>query len=75
MTEPDLVVDARGLRCPQPVLLLARAAKDRPGVLVEVCADDPAAATDIPAWCRMRGAELLVADETEGRWLVRAPGG
>jgi TusA-related sulfurtransferase len=58
--EPELVVDARGRRCPLPVIDLARAL---PGVrqqdVVEVLADDPAAATDIPAWCRMRGHGYL----------------
>jgi len=28
------------------------------GDVVRVVADDPAAAVDIPAWCRMRGHEL-----------------
>lgn len=71
--EPDVRVDARGLLCPQPVLLLARVAKTERGALVEVLADDPAAATDIPAWCRMRGAELVDADPEGGAWLVRTP--
>jgi TusA-related sulfurtransferase len=29
-----------------------------------VLADDPAAANDIAAWCRMRGHELVNATET-----------
>ena len=32
------------------------------GEIVRVLADDPAAANDIPAWCRMKGQELVVAD-------------
>jgi tRNA 2-thiouridine synthesizing protein A len=52
-------VDARGLRCPLPVIRLAEAARDAPpGTLVVVLADDPAARYDIPAWCRMRHHEL-----------------
>lgn len=54
-----LRIDARGLLCPQPVLLLARAATAHAGCLIEVVADDPAAATDIPAWCEMRQAQLV----------------
>ena len=51
---PDL--DARGLRCPQPVIRLARLARDLPGgSTLLVLADDPAAESDIPAWGRMRG--------------------
>ncbi len=61
-----VVVDARGLRCPLPVIRLAQRVRDlEPGTLVEVWATDPAAAADIPAWCRMRGQELLSADDRE----------
>ncbi len=31
--------------------------------MLRVLADDPAAAIDIPAWCRMRGQELLPTDD------------
>ncbi|GIE30225.1 hypothetical protein Ait01nite_032700 [Actinoplanes italicus] len=32
------------------------------GEIVRVLADDPAAAGDIPAWCRMKGQEFVAAD-------------
>lgn len=52
----SLTLDARGKRCPLPVIMLARlAAGQAPGTEIAVLADDPAAAVDIPAWCRMRG--------------------
>lgn len=58
MTEPALVIDAVGRMCPMPVIELARNINDVPvGALVEILSDDPAAATDIPAWCRMRDQE------------------
>lgn len=54
------VLDSRGRRCPLPVLDLARAL---PGIEIgselTVLADDPAAASDIQAWCRMRGQQLV----------------
>jgi tRNA 2-thiouridine synthesizing protein A len=34
--------------------------------VVQVLADDPAAAHDIPAWCRMRGQEFVRADTVDG---------
>jgi len=50
------VVDARGERCPLPVIRLARLVRDDPRPrVVTVLATDPAAAHDVPAWCRMRG--------------------
>lgn len=60
------VVDARGLRCPLPVIRLASAARDLPaGSVLELWATDPAARADVPAWCRMRGHELLATTEDE----------
>ena len=54
------ILDARGKRCPLPVILLARLVPDVDiGSVVRVLADDPAAAVDIPAWCRMRGQEYV----------------
>lgn len=65
---PDAQVDARGQRCPLPVIRLARAAADLgPGALVRVLATDPAAASDVPAFCRMRGHALeAVSDAGDG---------
>lgn len=60
-------VDARGLRCPLPVIRLAAAAMDAPvDTRITVLTSDPAARHDIPAWCRMRGHELCeVTDSTQ----------
>ena len=63
-------VDARGLRCPLPVIRLAEAARDAPaGTLITLQANDPSARHDVPAWCRMRGHELRevteIADATD----------
>ena len=56
----DDVVDARGKRCPIPVIDLARHAAEHPAAgRVLVLATDPAAAHDIPAWCRMRGHRFV----------------
>ena len=68
-------VDARGLRCPLPVIRLAAAARDAPaGTLITVLATDPAARHDVPAWCRMRGQEYVgaePADDGVPRYVVR----
>ena len=58
----EVVVDARGQRCPLPVIRLARVVRDEAGLRqVTVLATDPAAAHDIPAWCRMRGQRFVEA--------------
>jgi tRNA 2-thiouridine synthesizing protein A len=54
------VLDCRGMRCPLPVIMLARRLPQVPiGTVIRVLADDPAAAVDIPAWCRLREQEYL----------------
>ncbi len=57
---PDVVVEARGVLCPVPIIRLARAAASLPtGTVVELRTDDVAAEHDVPAWCRLRGHHLL----------------
>lgn len=64
------LLDARGLACPVPVIKLAKlAAAAQTGDVIEILSDDPAAEYDIPAWCRMRGHELLSA--AAGRHTIR----
>ncbi len=64
-------VDARGLRCPLPVLRLRKMAEGRTG-LIELLSDDPAAEADVPAFVREKQWEL-VSRTVEGatiRWLI-----
>jgi len=59
-------LDCTGQLCPLPVLELARHIGDvEVGDEIVVVADDPAAATDIPAWCRLRGHEFAGAEGNE----------
>jgi TusA-related sulfurtransferase len=63
-TVNQIEVDARGLRCPLPVIHLAAAARDAPaGTRIVVLASDPAARYDVPAWCRMRAHEMCEITE------------
>nr|WP_205629498.1 sulfurtransferase TusA family protein [Jiangella muralis] len=67
MTDATLVLDCRGMRCPLPIIELARRIGDvEVGQTVTVLADDPAAASDVPAWCRMRAHEYVGADGADG---------
>lgn len=55
-----VVVDARGRRCPIPIIRIAAAATDLPeGTHIDLLATDPATGADLSAWCRMRGHTLL----------------
>jgi tRNA 2-thiouridine synthesizing protein A len=60
MAEAEVVIDARGLYCPIPILRLAKAFRGtRAGVVVRLLATDPAAVEDVNVFCRERGHELL----------------
>jgi TusA-related sulfurtransferase len=71
----DLELDCRAMRCPMPVIELARRFEEVPvGGVVAVVATDVAAGVDVPAWCRMRGQDYLgddVAEDGTPRYLVR----
>jgi tRNA 2-thiouridine synthesizing protein A len=71
----DLVLDCRGMRCPLPVIELAKRIGDvAVGSVIRIIADDPAAATDVPAWCRMRQHEYAgpgEPEESSPSYLVR----
>jgi tRNA 2-thiouridine synthesizing protein A len=54
------VLDLRGLKCPLPALLAKRALmRAVPGALLEVIADDPLAAVDIPHMCAQESFEVV----------------
>ena len=76
--DADLELDCRGMLCPRPVIELARHLEDVPvGGLLAVVADDVAARTDVPAWCRMRGQEYAGEDSAADglpRYSVRRSG-
>lgn len=56
-------IDARGLLCPLPVLKLRKRLNTvEDGALVELWADDPAAAIDVPHFCTESGHELIGTD-------------
>lgn len=61
-----MLVDARGLSCPMPVIELARAVDALPvGGMVRLLATDPAAQVDVPVWCRMQRHRLRAQDRDE----------
>jgi tRNA 2-thiouridine synthesizing protein A len=64
---PALVIDALGRKCPIPIIMLAERIREVPvGQVVAVLADDAAARTDVPAWCRMKSQDF-VREETLGQ--------
>jgi tRNA 2-thiouridine synthesizing protein A len=61
---PALTLDALGKKCPIPIIMLADRIRDvQIGQLIAVLADDPAAKTDLPAWCALKSQEFVQAEE------------
>lgn len=58
------IIDARGLKCPLPVLKLEkRLASSRPGAELVVLATDPMARIDIPLYCQKHSHACTVASD------------
>jgi tRNA 2-thiouridine synthesizing protein A len=69
MSEPVLL-DAKGLKCPLPVLKARKAMRALPaGGVLRVLATDPGAAKDFVHFCETTGHELL-ASSVEGDLLT-----
>lgn len=63
MAEPA-ILDAKGLRCPLPVLKARKAMKVLPaGTTLRVLATDPGAIKDFEAFCKTTGYRLLSANQ------------
>jgi tRNA 2-thiouridine synthesizing protein A len=66
---PALTIDALGRKCPIPIIMLAeRISQIDVGEIVAVLADDAAAKTDIPAWCRMKQQDFVRDLPLERGW-------
>ena len=64
-----LTIDALGRKCPIPIIMLAEQIRDVPvGAVIAVLADDPAAYSDVPAWCGMKSHELVFRTDLESGW-------
>jgi len=72
---PALTIDALGRKCPIPIIMLAERIREVPiGHVVAVLADDPAAESDVPAWCMLKSQEFITVTDLPGAgwaFLVR----
>lgn len=73
-TSEPLRLDACGLFCPEPVMLLHNKIRDMaPGDLLQLTATDPSTTRDVPKFCHFLGHELVKSSEQEGQYqyLIR----
>jgi tRNA 2-thiouridine synthesizing protein A len=72
LIDTEVVVDARGLYCPIPVLRLAKAFRGAPdGIVARLLATDPASVEDVNVFCRERGHGLLESGREDDVFLFR----
>jgi tRNA 2-thiouridine synthesizing protein A len=72
----DQTLDARGLLCPEPVMMLhAAVRKLAPGEVLRVTATDPSTQRDIPKFCQFLGYELAdhAEEEEEFVYWIKKP--
>jgi tRNA 2-thiouridine synthesizing protein A len=73
-THIDVRLDASGLFCPEPVMLLHSSFRDMAaGQILELMATDPSTTRDVPKFCAFLGHELLEKSESNGcfRYLLK----
>ena len=60
-------IDARGMPCPGPLMSLIGAIREADnGDVIEVLSADQGSKTDIPAWLRKAGHELVEMTDEDG---------
>ncbi|MGI5936098.1 MAG: sulfurtransferase TusA family protein [Oscillospiraceae bacterium] len=64
-----MTVDARGLSCPEPVLLLRRALESKPD-FCEIRVDNPAARENCARYAKYAGYKMELVEE-DGGWTLR----
>ncbi|MEO5652558.1 MAG: sulfurtransferase TusA family protein [Marmoricola sp.] len=72
--DADATVDAKGQKCPMPVLLVSRGMKKlSSGQLMLVEATDGGSQSDIPSWAKDTGNELVDSSSEGGvfRFLIK----
>ena len=68
--DSDVDIDATGLRCPEPLMVVRNRLMDMAtGEVIRVTATDPSTSWDFPNFCKFLNHEL-VYQETEGDLYV-----
>ncbi|MDY0882933.1 sulfurtransferase TusA family protein [Dongia soli] len=66
------IFDARGMKCPLPVLKARRLVRDmEPGEILEIQATDAGAPADFTHFCETTGNRLLETREEGGLFIIR----
>jgi TusA-related sulfurtransferase len=67
----NIELDCRGMKCPRPIIELAKAKRDAiPGSIINIIADDLAFESDVKAWCQTTGNKIINLNKEEN--IVKA---
>lgn len=70
MINADKVLDCSGMLCPMPVVKTSKAIRDvSVGQVLKMIATDPGAPSDMQAWSRQTGHDLLQSTEEDGKYV------
>ena len=69
MTEITKTLDARGLYCPEPVMMLHKLIDEvEEGAVIEILATDPSTVRDFTRFCQFLDHEMLLQEESGGEF-------
>ncbi len=70
LIQVDAELDATGLFCPEPVMMLHTKVRElAAGDVLKVTATDPSTQRDIPKFCTFLEHQLLDSSEQDGRYI------
>lgn len=72
--EVDVEIDAKGLRCPEPLMVVRNKLMDMSkGEVIKVVATDPSTSWDFPNFCKFLSHELVhqETDDDEYSYWIR----
>lgn len=78
MIAEDVELDTKGLRCPEPLMVLRNRIMDmEPGQVVKVVATDPSTSWDFANFCKFLKHEMLdkTAEDDVYTYWIRKGGG
>lgn len=66
----DVVVDAKGLRCPEPLMVVRNRMMDmQSGEIIKVEATDPSTSWDFANFCKFLHHELVHQEQVKGTYI------
>lgn len=70
LIQVDAELDATGLFCPEPVMMLHTKVRElAAGDVLKITATDPSTQRDIPKFCTFLEHQLLDSSEQDGRYI------